>query len=60
MLAEFGGKMVECEEELVLPWGPRVLIQQAGQDPKGREQNRQQLLAVCAEIQQRAKNEKGL
>lgn len=53
LLAEFEGEMIECEEEVILPWGPRVLIQLEDADDEKQQQNRAQLLAVCAEIQQK-------
>ena len=52
MLAEFFGELVECEEEILLPWGPRVLIRQEPADPGECEAARTELLAVCAQIQQ--------
>ena len=53
MLAEFYGEMVPCDEELRLPWGPRVLIVQQPASPEQRAQARAEILAVCAAIQNR-------
>lgn len=53
MLAEFYGEMAACDEELRLPWGPRVLIVQQPASPGQRGQARAEILAVCAAIQQR-------
>lgn len=53
MLAEFYGERVVCDEELRLPWGPRVLIVQEPASKEQRERTLAEILAVCAAIQQK-------
>lgn len=54
MLAEFGGKMVECDEVVQLPWGPKILASRPPVDentPAERAANLARIKQVCAVIQ---------
>ena len=54
MLAEFGGKMVECDDVQVLPWGPKILAVRPPVDentPAEKAANLASIKEVCAAIQ---------